>query len=180
MLVLSVLVSFTFCGCDSDDVQPPTQIEILNGDVEAGIVVPEGWFTSVGQVNYKVTWTEEEFLSPMKSLKISAQTLDSINFAFWGQSNDLILPDGRNITFKVYLKGDLAGDGVEILLRGDDINGSSINAERSSRFSGNFDWTEHSLQLTNVDNDVKSLIIFLIYLPNTTGDVYFDDASLTY
>ena len=77
------------------------------------------------------------------------------------------------------IKGDLVGHGVEILLRGDDINGSLVKAVRSIRFNGNFDWTEHSLQLMNVGNDVKSLTVFLIYRSNTTGEVYFDDISLT-
>ncbi len=60
------MVALTFCGCESDDVQ--TKQLIVNGDVENGGTLPDFWWFSTGLDNYNVTWTEEGFFSPKKSL----------------------------------------------------------------------------------------------------------------
>ncbi len=181
---------FAFCGCESDVVQP-TQIKIINGNVEEGLIVPAGWWYSNGLGNYYLAWTEQEFFSPEKSLGISTQIIDSSNFvlfaqttyssifAFWAQTFITNLPTGRHITLKVKVKGNLIGEGVTISMCGKNIYGSLKQSAFTPKISGNFDWTEYSLQLSNLRNDLRSLTIYLQYEQNTTGEVYFDDISLT-
>jgi hypothetical protein len=81
----------------------------------------------------------------------------------------------------------LSGPGVSLAIRGDDttsLNGSGAEqfsaTEGKISISGTFDWKEYQVKMVNVKADIKSLTVFLIYMPGTQGEVYFDDVSLTY
>lgn len=41
------------------------------------------------------------------------------------------------------------------------------------------DWTEYRVTLNEVPSRIESLTVYLLFLPNTTGTVYFDEVSLT-
>jgi hypothetical protein len=87
---------------------------------------------------------------------------------------------------KVKAKGNLTGQGISIAIRGDDANSVNGYAKQfattqgTSPISGTFNWTEYSVKLNNVDASLESITIYVIFLNNTFGDVYFDDISLTY
>lgn len=188
LLILGIfvvlLIALTLQSCNKDEVQPVQMVS--GGDVETGSTSPNGWWFSTGQNNYNVTWTEEQSFSPKKSLKMSTQTLNSDNFAFWAQTISTNIPVGKDVTLKVKVKSNLTGQGISIVLRGDDStypDGSAeqfVTTQGTIPISGIFDWKEQSIKMTKVGENIKSLTVYLVYLPNTTGEVYFDDISLTY
>lgn len=179
-----LLTAFTFQGCKKDEVQPVQLVS--GGDVETGSSTPNGWWSYTGQNNYSVIWTDEQSFSPKKSLKISTLIANTSDFAFWAQTISANIPIGKDVTLKVKVKSNLTGDGVSIVIRGDDFvypEGSAeqfITSQGMFPISGDFDWKEQSITLTKVSSTIKSLTVYLIYSQNTTGEVYFDDISLTY
>ncbi len=165
----------------------PTEL-LLDGNVD-GYNLDSWWQRkSNSDSNHEITWVTEESYSPDKSLKISNQVSDSTGFAFWAQSLYDDIPTGQDVTLKVKIKGNLTGDGVSIVIRGDDYDSWHNNGdlkqfettEGDTKISGTFDWTEYSLTMTDVTEDVTIMTVYLVYLENTVGEVYFDDASLTY
>ena len=183
----SVLILLVFfLSCKKDDVQP-TLIS-LNGDMETGIKTPDFWWYGTGLTDnpYEFLWTDEESVSPGKSLKISTQTEQLSNIAFWAQTTKADMAVGKTVTLKVKVKGNLSGKGVSIVIRGDDtgqVNGAAeqfISTEGKTVINGSFDWKEYSIKLDKVASSTQSLTIFLLYQSGTTGTVYFDDASLSY
>jgi len=86
----------------------------------------------------------------------------------------------------VKIKSNLTGDGVSVAIRGDNTTQPTgtgeqfVTTQGTSTISDTFDWTDYSIKLSNVDASTKSLTVYLNYLPNTTGEVYFDDISLAY
>lgn len=186
---LLIFMTIPFGSCKKDEVKP-NEVKlsdlILNGNAETGSTIPNNWWNSTGQGKYNVTWTDEESFSPTKSLKISTQKTESSTFAHWAQTFNGNIPTGTSITLKVKIKGNLKGTGVSIAIRGDDatsVNGFAkqfATTQGTSPISGIFDWTDYSIKLNTIDPSIQSLTIYLIYLPDTTGNVYFDNVSLTY
>ncbi|MCE2934478.1 MAG: hypothetical protein ACK5WO_05155 [Cyclobacteriaceae bacterium] len=179
----------TFClflplliGCQ-DDPEPVIQL-LVNGDMETGAASPNSWWNRE-QTVYSTEWTTEEASKGSKSLKISASQTDPINFAFWAQTFSGSIPVEKNVVLSVSVKGkDLTGQGVSIVIRGDAESSPGGPAEQGSttqgttNITGTFDWTTYTVRLTGIERDIKSLTIYLILLPNSTGEVYFDEASL--
>lgn len=173
------------CSKEDTDIEEPTVNELLsNGNLEIGSGGPLGWFRSAPCPDTGISWTEEEAFSHLKSLKISNSTLESECFSFWGQTLDTDIPTGKSLTLRVRIKGQLEGDGVSIAIRGDDtpeisgIGEQFATTQGVSPISGTFDWTTYSLNLGTVEPTIQSLTVYLIYLSNTTGTVFFDDVSL--
>lgn len=190
-LYCTFLLAFLFlwAGCNKgdDDMQDISLSELLiNGGLEIGSGTPNGWFNNAPCPNTNVSWTEEEAFSPRKSLKISNTTLESDCFSYWGQTLNTDIPTGKSLTLRVRIKAQLEGQGVSIVIRGDDTPNISGFAEQFattqsvSPISGTFDWTEYSISLSPVEETTQSLTVYLVYLENTTGDVYFDDVSLEF
>src|SRR6478752_1404845 len=183
-IFVALLIIIMLQGCHRDDVQP-TQM-VTGGDLEAGTSLPIGWYYDNGQNNYSVAWTEEEAASPKRSLKIFTQVSSITNFAFWGLSINTNIPVGKDVTLKVKIKSKLSGSGVSLAIRGDDTEYPQGSAEQfkstqgNISITGNVDWREYNVKLEKVGTNIKSLTVYLVYLQNTTGDVYFDDVSLTY
>ena len=183
-LLFTILI---LSGCKEDDVEPSQLGQLaINGSVEEGTTRPEGWTFDNGQGKYDVTWTDQESFSPSKSLKISTQVKDALSFSFWVTTVSDSLPTGKSVTLKVKIKSNLTGQGSAIALRGDDAFGLSGSAEQfvttsgSINITGTFDWKEYKIKLDKVDPTTFNLSVFLLYLPNTTGEVYFDDIELVY
>ena len=71
------------------------------------------------------------------------------------------------------------------MIRGDDTYQPSGSAEAFATTQGEIpitgvqDWTEYSVTLGSVPSQAKSLTVYLVFLPQTTGTVAFDAASLT-
>lgn len=96
------------------------------------------------------------------------------------------IPIGKSLSLSVRIKGQLEGEGVSIVIRGDDsplADGSReqfATTQGNSPIGGAFNWTKFSIGLGTVEPNIQSITVFLVYLPNTTGNVYFDDVSLTF
>ena len=156
--------------------------------MEEGNNDPDYWFkkqSSQSQHN----WSTTEAYSGEKSLHINTETIDSLDFSHWAQIINSNIPVGKDVTLKAKIKSELSGEGISLVIRGDDTEDPRDNDGLAEQFittygkteiTGNFDWKEYTLKLENVESEIKSLTVFLIYLQNTTGGVYFDDITLTY
>jgi hypothetical protein len=175
----------TLNGCEKERDQ---KIElIINGTVESGSLMPDGWWFGRGHANFNVFWTDQVSLSPSRSLGISTQVADSLQFAYWGQTISDNIPVGENVTLKVKIKvNNVMGRGLSIAIRGDITNSPSggseqfVTSQYATRISGTFDWKEYSIRMSNIKASIQSLTVYLIFLPNTTGEAYFDNISLYY
>jgi hypothetical protein len=185
LVVAVTLFLIIFYACEKKD--DPQEL-LANGNVESGLGVPNAWVQAPTQTEFTLAWTDQESSSPENSLLISRNTLNITEFSYWCQTIYDNIPIGKTVTLKVKIKGNLTGDGVSIAIRGDDESApvQFVTTEYfpknpgSFNITGTFDWKEYSIQLPKIDTSVKSLLVYLIYLPNTTGNVYFDDISLTY
>lgn len=171
-----------FVGC-KDDPEPAIEL-LVNSDMEAGGTAPNAWW-DLERTVYTTEWTTEEASSGAKSLKISATESDATNFSFWAQSYFGEIPVGKDVVLSIKIKcKKVSGQGISIAIRGDTPTSSTGTAAQFSstegrvRISGDFDWTTYQVRLDGIHNDIKSLTIYVLMLPNTAGTVYFDDASL--
>lgn len=178
ILCLLILI---FMGC-KDDNEPAIQL-LVNTDMEAGTTSPNSWFQR-GETVYRTEWTTEEANSGTRSLKISATQIDATDFAFWGQSYFGAIPIGKDVVLSIKVKcKDVIGEGISIAIRGDNANSIDTAAQFSTtqdtiNITGDFDWTTYQVRLNGIKRDIKSLSIYFVFLNNTVGTVYFDDASL--
>lgn len=44
--------------------------------------------------------------------------------------------------------------------------------------TGSKDWTTYDVTLGDVPQHIRSITVYLIYLPGTTGSAYFDDVEM--
>lgn len=186
-LLLLLFLPLIFTNCEKDNAQAASANELLsNGDLEVGSATPDGWFRSAPCTNTSFEWTDEEAFSPKMSLKISNSQLESDCFSFWGQTFNSNIPTGKSLSLRVRIKGQLEGDGVSVAIRGDDtpeVAGTGEQFATTQSFttiSGTFNWTEYIVRLNPIEETIQSLTVYLVYLPNTTGNVYFDNISLTF
>lgn len=182
-IFVALVIAFTLQSCK--DEEQPVQM-VTGGNLEAGTSLPIGWYYDNGQNSYNMMWTEEEAASPKRSLKISTQVSGITNFAFWGLTINTNIPVGKDVTLKVKVKSKLNGSGVSIAIRGDETEYPQSSAEQfistqgKIPITGNIEWREYNVKLEKIGTNIKSLTVYLVYLQNTTGEVYFDDISLTY
>jgi hypothetical protein len=180
----AIVLPFFFTRCAKEEAKP--QQLLTNGNFESGNTVPTDWGYITEKDIYSGEWSDREFVSPSKSAKISSSKSDTTAFCFWYQTINDNLPLGKDVTLKIKLKGNMLGKGISIAIRTDDTTMPSgraeqfITTENLSPMTGSFDWSERIITLANVKPTSKSITVYFIYLPNTTGEVYFDNASLTY
>jgi len=180
------IILFSSCNKDNEPVDEDIVVEFLkNTTLEEGVNgIPDGWFSTDDNNIYELDWTTDESHSPNKSLSITAERGDTTEFAFWGQNFNVDIPHGEDVTLTVWVKSNLLGNGVSIAIRGDDTEFPEGSGEQFASTQGNiditgsFDWSKYSVTLENVDTDIKSVTVYLIYLPETAGTVYFDDIQL--
>jgi hypothetical protein len=155
-----------------------------NGDIESGM---EGIWWTGRTSGYDIAASTEHFVSGARSLSISSEyDHGDDNFTFWAQSVRLENPAGLKFTLSVSLKlEDVAGEGISIAIRGDDtdpIRGAAeafASTQGIVKVDGTSDWTTLDVDLQDMPNDVRVVTIYLIYLPHSTGTVYFDDVKLS-
>jgi hypothetical protein len=182
LVLISVLIS-----CKKEDkitTQIPDQL-LLNSDLEYNPNNGSSWFNLGGGGNdFIASWTDEDSFSPTHSIKIAKTTVDTTNGWYWYQVYSGIMPIGQTLTLTAKIKGvNLTGAGVSMLIRCDGANQNTVQfagTEGITSITGNFDWSTYSVSLSNLSTDVYQIVFFLIYLPKTTGTVYFDDVTLTH
>ena len=136
---------------------------------------------------YEVRWVSDEAYSGDGSVAIESDTMVN-DFNFWGQTITQNIQTGRKLQLRVKIKLDeVIGEGVSIVIRGDESSSPEGDAETfvttqgTIDISGTHDWKEYQLsQLENMPASIKSVTVYLLLLPNTTGTVWFDEVELEY
>ena len=176
------LFLFILISCSKDDPQPEQLL--VNTKMEDGLYGPNGWshFAS----NFGIdggTWVPDQTNADNHVLKISLAQSDITSLSAWSQLYSGATPVGKDVTLSVRIKGDkLIGTGVSIAIRGDVRSGQQTfyTTEGTITINQTFDWKTYTLKAPAIPENVKTIHVFLIILPGTTGTVYFDDASLTH
>ncbi|ADB41366.1 hypothetical protein [Spirosoma linguale] len=182
LLILTLLVN----SCKKEDAQPQTPL-LPNGDVEQKF---QSWFFNYDTRNptnpngYDFGFTSEAASSPQYSLKINCNAIkNDTTFCYYGQQKIVTdnIPIGAKLTLKAKIKTVLVGNGVSLAIRGDKNGKAAFFAttEGKTAITGTKDFTEYSVVLDSYPGNIDNLQIFMVYLPKTTGYVYFDDVSLT-
>ena len=190
---------FVIClvsGCSKKTPYEYKGIELLeNGNMEEkeSDERPRGWWynrgTNVNDVDpdSKQTTLTYDLTDPNnKCLKINGVT-DSKNFAFWAQTISNNIPVGKKVKLKIRVKTEnLTGTGAAIAIRCDDAVKPTGSAEQFTTTQKRIPIVDssdkyYSIELNErIRADIKSITVYLLFLGNTSGTVYFDDASLIY
>jgi hypothetical protein len=180
-------IFFMYSSCNEDDEETdPVPVQMLrNPYMELWKSNDVLYWGRLVDGDFELEWTDEEYVSPTHSLKISATSHTDSTYAAWAQALATGIPNGNDVKLEIKIKGvDLEGDGVAIALRGDDSVSKTVvqfeSTDNQVEIKGTFDWTSYTVELNDVEENVDMLLVFLIYMPNTTGTVYFEDAFLTY
>ena len=188
--LLFVLLVITLLSCkNNSSTVSPSELS-SNGSIESGF---QNWYFGYDNAhpknpnNYAYGFTEEFAASPKNSLKINCSKLtNDTAFCFYSQSiSSTNIKVGSKLTLKVKIKTlNIVGEGVSIAIRGDKTGANLPSVffkttQGLSQITGNQDFKEYSVSLESYAGDADQIILFLVYLPKTTGSVYFDDISLT-
>lgn len=185
-LVVIVFMMGLLFSCQSLNRYPDKERVLLrNGFFENGLESPVGWWkkTSFNRVEL----SENQSYTADRSIVIkSSEARDEFSFLAQTIEADSIL--GKTLVLKVFIKTEnLIGKGAAIAIRADKTttpNGNSeyfYSSEGRNIIIGNKDWMEYSIKLNAmINDDIKSVTIYLILLPETSGTVYFDEISLSY
>jgi hypothetical protein len=177
-----IICLFFLFSCSKTEVKPPTLL-FTNTDVEAGSNAPTGWWLNSNGTTAAFSWANQIAYSGTRSLEIASTAAISVP-AYWGQSVTQNIPFGRNLTLTVRVKGNLSGAGAAVAIAC--LNATSntqaqqfSTSQGVSSMFGNFDWTPYTVKLTGVHSDITEIRAYLMILPGGSGQVYFDDISLT-
>lgn len=188
--LLFILLVVTILSCKkNENTLIPSELT-NNGNIEKGF---ESWFFGFDVAhpknpnNYTYGFTEEFAASPKNSLKINCNKVtNDTAFCFYSQTIPTTnLRVGSKLTLKVKIKTlNMVGEGISIAIRGDKT-GANLQTvffkttQGVTQITGNQDFKEYSVSLESYAGDANEIFLFLVYLPKTTGSVYFDDISLT-
>ena len=158
---------------------------LQNTNFEIGNSYPEFWWHGATNRNlFNIELVNDVFHSSSQSVKISANN-SANEFSFWAQTIQADELIGKSINIDIKIKSEnISGEGIAIAIRGDDTitprNGAEIfsTTQNNVKIDGTFDWTTYSVSMDTIPEDIKSITIYLIYLRNTSGTVYFDDINL--
>jgi hypothetical protein len=183
-LRLAALFIVLLIGSCREDVVEPIQM-IANGDMESGSASPGSWWYPDTSGDYKAEWSSEASHSPARSLKLSTEIQRADRFSFWAQSKCSDIPRGKTVALKVMIKGELIGTGVSVAIRCDGATPNAaalqfMTTQGNTAITGTFDWKEYSIEIGQVEQATSCITVYLVYLPQTSGKVYFDDVSLTH
>lgn len=171
--VIMILLVLFSTSCEKDP------LELLsNFDLEGTL----WWTAKMGPAtDFIFVRTSEESASQTHSLKISKTSQDPESYAYWAQNIDENLPVNKKLTLSAKIKcANLNGRGVSIVIRCDN-NYTQVQfatTELSTTISGTTDWKQYSVSIDALNPVVDNIIVYLIYLNNTSGTVYFDDIHL--
>mgnify|MGYP002410551778 FL=1 len=189
-MLIFILIICLVSGCSKKGPYVYKGVELLkNGNMEEkdSDERPRGWgyggtkgFSEFLNFTYTIDPTDEN----NNCLKIDGAT-DAESFAYWHQTISTNVPIGKKVKLKVKIKTDnLTGTGAAIAIRCDNNSGLAQFTSTAGRISivGSTDWKYYSIELNErVRADIKSITVYLLFTSgNTTGTIYFDDASLIY
>jgi len=133
------------------------------------------------------TISSEHTFSGSYALKIALAEPVSEIFAWYLTLTDK-LPLNKKLTLKVHIKTqELQGQGIALAVRADGTPFPEdhillYNTTRDQLIiTSRSDWQEYTLPLTDIiPPSTKSISLYLLCLPRTTGSVYFDDIRLEF
>ncbi|MEJ2614350.1 MAG: hypothetical protein P8Z35_05305 [Ignavibacteriaceae bacterium] len=161
---------------------PVTQSAFINGDMEDN--TNGYWKGGFSNNNYQFNYSNTEYVSPSHSLNIIASGSNN-SFAYWAQTFKADSFIGRKISVTVSAKyQNVSGQGVMLVLRGDDTEQPEGNAEVFSTtqgkivFDGTSDWETIEVDMDPVPKVIKSLTVYML-ISATSGEVYFDNLGIS-
>jgi len=182
-IILFLFIMLLF-ACKHKDPAPVAEELIINPGADDGELTPNGWYHENypnSQLTDRTSWATAVFVSPSHSLEIAQPFLDDINYSFWAQRYDGTTPVGKDMTLSVKIKGDtIVGTGAFIALYADGSTTPAMQTSVSDPITGTFDWTTYTIKLPALLDSVETVRVHFFFQTNTTGKVYFDDASLTH
>jgi hypothetical protein len=172
---------------DHDTSSLPKKIVVINanGSVEEGSFSPTAWQKSEHSPAFN--WTDTVSRTGKHSLLISSPHGEKKAIG-WIYTLNKNIPYDKCIYVKVFIKTvALSGQGASVVLRADDTEQPGADAEIYTttqgrrNITGTAEWKQYTLVLPEpIHDEIKSITLYLIMLPETKGDVYFDDISLYY
>lgn len=186
-LLILLILAWVLSACKQEETQPLTPL-VTNGNVEQKF---DGWFFNYNLSNpknpngYDFGFTSEAAASPQYSLKINCnQVKNDSAYCYFGQQRIATtnIPTGAKLTLRAKIKTvNIKGNGLALDIRGDKNEKPVVFVTTQGKVAigGTKDFTEYSVTLDSYPGGIDNLLIFMEYLPGTTGYVYFDDISLT-
>ncbi len=166
-------------------------VELLkNGNMEEGTIdeisgeQPRYWYFNKGDPLSEIKYTIDPTNGSNKCIKMVATAHDGLLMAYQKVTN--YIPIGKKVKLTVRIKTEnLVGQGASIVIRCDDTVNREGEPEQFATtqsittIEGTKEWTYYSLELgERIKSTIKSITVFLLVLPDTSGTVYFDNASL--
>lgn len=193
-LTLFVLATFLILGCKKEDdemiVEEPTPsgpIVLLNTGVESvdHSGIPVDWWYRAGP--YQLFTTDTTAFSGNVSAGIFSDSL-SADFGFWSQSTNENIQAGKKLRLRVNIKTEnVVGEGASIVIRGDNTIVPQGPAELFASTQGDIfiggthNWKEYRVELEEpISPTIRSITIFVVLLPYTTGTIFMDEVQLSY
>ena len=203
-ILLSVvsLISVLIAGCDglgglgslgapggsggsggrTDDNQPINLLRNFSAELGTGNTPAEWWNNPATD---KIEWASEG-KAGTHSLRISyLSNISTERYgSYWAQTITNNIPVGKMPVLKAFIKGSyLSDNAVAISIRGDDPLTAGVDYScdtvNTENISGTFDWKEYTLKAsTPVPANIRSITVYLVFLPDQHGIVYFDDIRL--
>jgi hypothetical protein len=183
VIALSMFFAVAFVtGCDDDDEDKTVEV-LHNSTFNEGFSGPTSWYFVQNGTLHAQTWSKP---TGSKNYCISVSSdVPEQSFSFWYQVIETNIPLKEKLTLTAKIKAEnIAGQGVSIAVRCDNAQYQSLlfaSSQGINNISGTFDWTEFKVVVPSpVPEDTKTILVYLIFQPNTTGKASFDDVKLTY
>jgi hypothetical protein len=162
------------------------RFELENGGFEAGDRSPDDWWRGgTTYSGFTFDWWSTGAYEGNRAVSITRQGASREDFAFWAQTLRADEFIGGSVTLHARVRTDVTGQGVSLVIRGDDTLRPADRAEAfastqgSTMISGSSGWVERSVTLDRLPPGMESVTVYLVFLPGTTGTVYFDAVELT-
>lgn len=180
-ILIFFLIIIFFFACKKED--EPTQA-IKDNLLQTSDLETFPFFYNSGMtIGFESEWTDETSYSPTHSLKIYRAEMDTTVLNYWYQYYMGGMPVGETLTLTAQVKTDnLKGLGAELAIgcMAGAAKRQFVESREDVVINGTSGWTSYSVDLPDLADDVSMIIVYLVYLPGTTGTVYFDDITLTH
>ncbi len=189
---LSIPVLFVLIQCVEKNDPVPANTQLLrNSDLELSMDSVHPW-RATNPSPFELFVSTEIYRSPSRALAIRNNDFNARSAGVWSQTYTGEMPrTGRSLRLKAYIKGENikrngAGSNVYLAIRTFHEEGRSqstfgrfVSTDNIASISGTFDWAPLSLTLPSIQENISSIVVYLVMTAGTTGTVYFDDISLT-
>ena len=185
LYIYFLIAGFIMMSCRQNDPEPIPQNLIYNSDLESPDSL--GWINDGNGYtgDFEAVFTDEDANSASHSLKIS-RSISMYNdgyYWYWTQSYTGRMPVKERLNLTVRIKTvDITGEGIAIALRQDSVSKPMYFQSTQDRLHiyGTTEWTKYTLSMTTCLSQTTKINVYLLFLPGTTGTVYFDDITLGY